>query len=688
MRRHVRAATVFFLAVVVLTAVPSGAPGARGLSTDDFYQLRTLADPELSPDGTLVAFVVNGVDRKQNRRVSSIWLAPADGSEPAWQFSTVQSSRAPQWSPDGRRIAFLSARPEPDGAASAPAPRSQVYLLRLDGRGEARRVTDLKDGVDAFAWSPDGTRLACVGKAPSAERARGGATSERIETTDVRHYRHSAYKADGTGYDDGKRGQVWVVDAASGAARQLTNDEERSATGVPAWSPDGSRIAFVAQRMDTDVEENADLWVVPSAGGNPARVSDTGFRVGSPCWSPDSRRLAYVGAKDWDAIPKIRIAPAAGGPSVILADDLTFINEIEWSADGRSLFAAAPIKGEEHVFLVNVATGKASAVTSGPHVVRRPDVNEKAGLIAYVGSDVSRPDEIYVQRISPGATPKAVTAINAALVRGRDLPGVERLTWKGADGWDVDGFLIKPVGWDPGRSWPMVLNIHGGPNGMYGVGWNADFQVLAAAGYAVFYTNPRGSSGYGERFQRGVAGEWGGKAYDDIMRGVDAVLARHAWIDRERLGVTGQSYGGFMTDWIVGQTNRFKAAVSLSGISNFVSVEGTRDGFYGHAKDFGGDLFDSFDTYWKYSPVRNVGRVKTPVLVLHGDADHRVPLLQGEEFFRGLRHFGVPSELVVFPREPHSLRREPRHQVDVMEWTLYWFERYLLQKEAVPPDER
>ena len=273
--------------------------------------------------------------------------------------------------------------------------------------------------------------------------------------------------------------------------------------------------------------------------------------------------------------------------------------------------------------------------------------------------------------LAPTPRGRAITRINAAIVEGRDLPGVERLTYKSLDGWDVDGFLIKPVGWVEGRSYPMILNIHGGPNGMYGVGWNGDFQVLAASGYAVFYTNPRGSSGYGEEFQRAVRGEWGGKAYEDIMRGVDAVLAKHPWIDRARLGVTGQSYGGFMTDWIVGQTDRFKAAVTLSGISNFVSVEGTRDGFYGHAKDFGGDLFDSFDTYWKYSPLRNVGRVKTPVLILHGDADQRVPLLQGEEFFRGLRHFNVPSEFVVVSaRTPQPAPRAEapggRHGVDAV----------------------
>jgi len=259
----------------------------------------------------------------------------------------------------------------------------------------------------------------------------------------------------------------------------------------------------------------------------------------------------------------------------------------------------------------------------------------------------------------------------------------------GADGWNVDGFFMKPVGWQPGRKYPMILTIHGGPAGMFGYDWYHEFQVYAAHGWAVFFTNPRGSTGYGEKFERGIELNWGGKDYLDIMNGVDAALAKYPWVDTDRLGVTGGSYGGFMTNWIVSHTNRFKAAVTLRSISNFVSDDGTRDGAYGHADDFTGDIFDKFDLYWNASPLKYVKNVKTPTLVLHSDNDFRVPIEQGEQWFRALRHFGVPSEIVFFPRENHNLTRtgEPKHLVESINWQVYWFERYIDgNANAVPPD--
>lgn len=670
-RRLTFTASIGLGLALLLAPLSLRAAERRGFRPDDLYQLQAITDPRLSPDGKMVAFVVTSIDRKQNRRPSTIWMAATDGTTPAVPFTTAQSSRNPRWSPDGKSLAFLSGRPDADAPAGVPAPRPQVYVLRVTGGGEARKVTSLKDGVDDFAWSPDGMVLACVSRIPPVQ-----AVPESGVRTDVRHYMDSWYKDDASGYDDGARGQVVVVNVSSGAARQVTAGDERSVTEAPGWSPDGTQLSFVARRVHTNAEENLDVWVVPAAGGPPVKVSDTGFRVASPRWSPDGTRIAYIGAQDWNAIPRIRIAPSAGGASIVVAPELTFMTELDWSVDGKSLYASVPLKGEEHLVRVDLATGTYAQVTRGPRVVRRMDINETARVITYAAGDVSHPDELFVATLT-GQGERQISRLNDTWLATVELAGVERMTFKGPDGWEIDGFLIKPVGWQATGSYPMVLNIHGGPNGMFGLHWNADFQLQAARGYAVFYSNPRGSSGYGERFQRGVAMEWGGKAYEDLMAGVDAAIARYPWIARQRLGVVGQSYGGFMTDWIVGHTDRFKAAVSLSGISNFVSVEGTRDGFYGHAKDFGGDLFDAFEPYWNTSPLKFAPRVKTPTLLLHGEADNRVPSLQAEEFFRALRHVGVTSELVLFPREPHSLRREPRHQVEVMEWTLYWFSRFL-----------
>ncbi len=265
------------------------------------------------------------------------------------------------------------------------------------------------------------------------------------------------------------------------------------------------------------------------------------------------------------------------------------------------------------------------------------------------------------------------------------------MTYKGADGWPVDGFLVKPLNWQPGRTYPLVLSIHGGPAGQYGVDWFHEFQVYAAHGWGVFFPNPRGSTGYGRAFQRGIENEWGGKDYIDVMNGLDAVIASNPWIDTTRLGVTGGSYGGYMTNWIVGHTNRFKAAVTLRSISNFISDDGTRDGAYGHAGDFGGDIFQKYDLYWDRSPLKYVQNVTTPILILHSDNDYRVPIEQGEQWFRALKHYGKTAEIVFFPRENHNLTRtgEPRHLVESLDWQLYWFDKYLDGKTGlVAPDWR
>ncbi|MFN7949764.1 MAG: S9 family peptidase [Blastocatellia bacterium] len=671
--------------VLLLCAAPAFAQ-TRGITPEDYFAFEFLSDPHLSPDGRLVAFVVTRVDRAQNRRNSAIWMTAADGSRAPWQFTTSpQSSTSPRWSPDGRALAFLSARPAESGAQEQPRP--QVYVLSLDG-GEARRVTNLKNGVSVFQWSPDGSRLAVVSRVgPGDSRPTGKEDSK--DRSDVRHYKDTRYKFNDTGWFDDRRTHLWTVDVTSGAARQITEGNDWNDSD-PQWSPDGTKLAFVSNRTGREYEDNrnSDVWVISAEGGALTKISDHAEADNSPRWSPDGKTIAFIGATREREHPKIWLASATGGTaSTLAASGLDLIpTGLEWSADGRALFFETGVKGEYHLFRADLASKAIAQVTTGARAVRAVDFSK--GAMVYTVNDFRHLDDLFIADVN-GRNERQLTHLNAALWKQLQLADVERFTYKSADNWDVDGFIVKPINYQEGRKYPLILSIHGGPAGMYGVDWFHEFQVYAAKGYGVLYTNPRGSTGYGEKFERGIFGEWGGKDYQDVMNGLDAALKRYAWIDADKLGVTGGSYGGFMTNWIVGHTDRFKAAVTLRSVVNFISDEGTRDGAYGHKDDFGGDLFEKFDLYWDRSPLRYAKNVRTPTLILHSDNDFRVPLEQGEQWFRALKHFGVTTEIVMFPRENHNLTRtgEPKHLVESLNWQLYWFARFIDgNAAAVPPD--
>ncbi|MBW8861698.1 MAG: S9 family peptidase [Acidobacteria bacterium] len=674
--------TVALVFVALVFAAVPGAQAPRGATAEDYFAFETLGDPRFSPDGSTVAYVVTTVDQKQNRRRSEIYAVPVDGSRPPRALTTApQSSNSPRWSPDGQAIAFLSARPMP-GDAATDTPRPQVWLLPLAG-GEPRRVTDLVNGVSSFQWSPDGIRLVVVGRTGPSDTAKS--------PSDVRHYAHANYKFNDSGWFDDKRTHLWVADVKTGTTAQVTTGSDWNDSD-PQWSPDGMKIAFVSDRTGKAFDEshNTDVWVIDANGGALTKISDHQESDNSPRWSPDGRTIAFISAVPEKSHPRIWVAAASGGASSkAVADNIDLIpTGLRWSADGRALFFETGVKGTSQLYRVDLAARRAAAITSGERTVHLVDINEKTGRLAYGVNDPTHLDDLYVADLA-GRNEKQLTFLNASLYKQLQLVPVERVSYKGADGWDVDGFFMKPVGWQPGRKYPMILTIHGGPAGMFGYDWYHEFQVYAAHGWAVFFTNPRGSTGYGEKFERGIELNWGGKDYVDVMNGVDAALAKYPWVDADRLGVTGGSYGGFLTNWIVSHTNRFKAAVTLRSISNFVSDDGTRDGAYGHADDFTGDIFDKFDLYWNASPLKYVKNVRTPTLVLHSDNDFRVPIEQGEQWFRALRHFGVPSEIVFFPRENHNLTRtgEPKHLVESINWQVYWFERYIDgNAHAVAPD--
>jgi len=705
------AAALLICFTITGTAQTTNAP--RGITAEDYYSFEFVTDPRISPEGKLVAFVVSRVDRAQNRRHSSIWMVSTDGSRAPWQFTTSpQNSNSPRWSPDGKWLAFLSSRPSADsapppavslpspspaagptpapaagaasGASPADQPRAQVYLLSMNG-GEAKRLTNLKNGVSTFQWSPDSARLVVVSRiGPSDSRP------ESRDRSDVRHYKNTSYKFNDTGWFDDRRSHFWMVDVKSGSAAQITEGNDWNDSD-PQWSPDGTRIAFVSNRTGKEYDENrnTDVWVISPDGGTPTRISDHDESDNSPRWSPDGKRIAFTGEVHERDHPKIWLAPpTVGTASVLAANGLDLMPDgLEWSEDGKSLFFESGVKGETHLFRIDVAKKSIEQVSSGPRAVRNVDFNWRTKSMVYIANDFKHLDDLYVSDLN-GKNERKLSNLNEALWKQLKLADVERFSYKSADNWDIDAFFVKPIGFQEGSKYPMILTIHGGPASMYGVDWFHEFQGYAAKGYAVLFTNPRGSVGYGQKFERAIVNEWGGKDYIDIMKGVDAALKRYPWIDADRMGVTGGSYGGYMTNWIVGHTDRFKAAVTLRSVVNFISDEGTRDGAYGHTPDFSGDLFERFDFYWDRSPLKYAKNVKTPTLILHSDNDFRVPLEQGEQWFRALRHFGVTTEIVMFPRENHNLTRtgEPKHLVESLNWQLYWFDRFVNgNAKAIPP---
>jgi dipeptidyl aminopeptidase/acylaminoacyl peptidase len=669
---HVKISFLFF-------AITNLAWSQRVIVPEDVYALRSASDPRPSPDGSLVAYVVTQSDAKHKGWHSEIWLTPASGEHPSRQLtSDWQSSNSPRWSPDGHSIAFLSARgaiQEPEKAAAAP-PKAEVYVLPLDG-GEAHQLTSLPNGVSSFSWSPDGKRIVCVSASGPSDEA------DLSDRSNTRHYVHPSYKYDGQGFFGDRRQHLWVVDTASGNSKQITDGDEWDDTD-PQWSPDGALVAFYSDRSgaywEDMVNSTADVWTIPADGGKLIKVADHATKASAPQWSPDGNWIAYFGIDRRLGPRKVLLAPASGNARPKeLANDLDLsAHDLMWAEHGHALYFLSNVRGEVHVFRLDPRSGKVSKITSGARFVRAMAINDASSQLAYTASDFEHPPELYISYLD-GSHERQLGHANDSFLTSLKLQPVERLSYRVGDGFDIDGFLIKPSGWVPTKKYPLILYIHGGPQGMFGTNWMLPVQIFAAHGWSVLFLNPRGSTGYGTKFVDAAVKEWGAQVYQDLMKGVDSVLARNQWIDADRLGVTGCSFGGFMTNWIISQTSRFKAAVPMCSISNLVSDEGTRDEYYGHAPEFGGDLYENFDLYWKYSPIRYAMNVKTPTLILHGESDQRVPLEQAEQWFRALHHFHVPAELVIFPDESHNFyfTGEPKHICEAMRWQVYWFERYL-----------
>ena len=658
------------------------------MTIDHLVAIPVLNDPQLSPGGEQVAFTVTRADRAANTYRINLWLVPAAGGDPRQLTTAAAKETSPRWSPDGTRLVFVSDR---NGD-------KQLWVISVGG-GEARAITSGKVSPADPVWSPDGRWIAFVGK-PEAARPR--------EESDVKVISRLRYKQDGEGFWDGRWKQIFVVAAAGGRARQITTGDYDHLT--PAWSPEGTMLAYAGNASpDADLSNTSDIWVLSIDGGSPRCLTNSRGPASVPAWSPDGRTIAYVGhdnacwaATNWG----VWTVPAGGGEPVCLTahEDRNVGHHIAtdsrvhpptggltWSRDGTRLIfmvsdggntqiasmAASPPTPDEGA---GAAPRRAIRLeTRGDHELIGCSLDAAARRAVCIESDPATPGEIAVFDL--GSPLRRLTDLTGPALGPIALARPERFEFESLDGWTVEGWVMRPTNPVYGAKAPAVLAIHGGPHAAYGNAFFHEFQVLAAEGYGVVYLNPRGSQGYGERFTAATRHDWGGKDYEDLMRGLDRALAEHPWIDRERLGVAGGSYGGFMTNWIVGHTRRFRAGATMRSISNAYSQWGTSDLAYMKGMwEYPGDPWEAPQFYLERSPITYVREMRTPLLILHSEQDHRCPIEQGEQLFVALKKQGVPTLFVRFPNESHDLSRngQPRHRLERLRHITAWFRQYLV----------
>ena len=645
---------------------------------EDLYALTSVGDPRISPDGRRVAYVVNRIDGEANGYRAAIWVGPLDGSEQPRQFTSGErSDHSPRWSPDGHWLAFVSNR---DGEEKDA--HDELYVLPADG-GEPRLLTEGKEGVESIAWSPDSRRIAF------ARRVGDEAYEEKDDRRrPPRRFTRVFFKLDSVGWTGDRRKHVFVVALDGGDERQLTDGDFED--DEPAWSPDGRRIVFTSMRGDRwDVELMEALYEleVDAEDSEPRRLTRPDESGSMASFSADGTLIAYVHSPEDGTSPhhcQIAVIRADGSDRRVLTASLDrqcapfpLVREPVWDGD-RVAFAVEDGGNIQIYTVAGDGSGEPELLAGGEQSIGLYDLRD--GRLVYTASTHTRPHELFV------GDGKRITSVCDGFVASHELADAERFTALSADGTEVDAWLVRPPGLDESRRYPVLLTIHGGPFTQYGTGFFDEVQIYAGAGYCVLFSNPRGGSGYSEAWGRAIRGPgsdagpgWGTADYEDLLGVVDTALERFPFLDPERLGVLGGSYGGFMTSWIVGHTKRFKAALSERAVNHLVSAFGSSDVFWIFERQFGGPMWEHVDEWLRMSPATYAREIETPLLVVHSENDLRCNVEQGEHLFTLLRLLGKEVEMLRFPGESHELSRSgsPLHRVQRFEAILEWFGRYL-----------
>ncbi len=677
-----RPALVFFAVSVLGSLVfAQQTPAPHAFTVDDLFGFQQVSDAQISPDGQSILFVVTATNLKEDKAFDRIWMIPTAGGDAIPLTAEDSSSTHPRWSPSGKFVAFLSERGEG---------KTQIYLLNRLG-GEAQRLTDTAQDVDSFVWSPDSTRLVLVLRDPSEEELEAASNKDKDKDgSDKGNKKAKAqkpwvidrllFKSDTVGYLDNRRTHLYAFEVASKSLKQLTSGDFDDTE--PCWSPDSKRIAFSSNRTKPDPDETYDdeIWTVAAdntdkGSSGVTQVTDKPGEHHTPTWSPDGKWLVYTVRQDPNlfeyATKHVGISPANGGEEKIYTKALDRMStEPRFAPDGKSIYFIADDDGAQILAKLDLSDSKITRPMDGRFMTDSYSFSNEGILAASISMN-GRPTEIFT---SPNGELRRLTHVNDAWAAQLKWSQDEYVSFKSKDGTTVHGYLYKPIDYVAGKKYPTLLRPHGGPVWAYYSEYQDVAQLFASNGYVVLLPNPRGSSGYGEDFCKAIFADWGNKDFDDDMAFVDYAVAQGI-SDPDKLGVGGWSYGGISTDFIIGKTKRFKAAISGAGAAEFTSMWGHDQ----YVKDYITELgfpWEHRETWDKVSPFYNMKNITTPTLFVGGNIDWNVPILGGEQMYESLKALGRETELVVYPDEYHEFKT-PSHIKDLNERFLAWYAHYV-----------